>query len=219
MPSKASKAQPVALRVELLDIDPLIWRRIIVANNWTLASLHHYLQWVMGWSDTHAHEFHAGSQVVAPEWWIEEIGFDNDTANYRNERRISVGALIAELGLAGEFEYHHDMGDGWRHRIVVETVPVAWREFELPLPVCTAGEHACPPEDVGGPHGYKKFRAAISNAEHEEFGALLNWIGGVFDPKGFDINRINKEWRAAKRRRGWANRSANRSATDRPTDR
>ena len=62
MPSKASKAQPVALRVELLDIDPLIWRRIIVANNWTLASLHHYLQWVMGWSDTHAHEFHALSR-------------------------------------------------------------------------------------------------------------------------------------------------------------
>ena len=133
MPSKASKAQPVALRVELLDIDPLVWRRIIVANHWTLASLHHYLQWVMGWSDTHAHEFHAGDQVAAPEWWIKEIGFDNDTANYRNERRISVGALVAELDRANEFEYRYDMGDGWRHRIVVETVPAAWREFELPL--------------------------------------------------------------------------------------
>jgi len=122
-----------------------------------------------------------------------------------NKSMPSKASKAQPVALRVEFEYHHDMGDGWRHRIVVGTVPVAWREFELPLPVCTAGEHACPPEDVGGPHGYKKFRAAITNPEHEEFGALLNWIGGVFDPKGFDINRINKEWRAAKRRRGSAN--------------
>jgi hypothetical protein len=31
--------KPVALRVELLDIEPLIWRRIMVSNQSTLASL------------------------------------------------------------------------------------------------------------------------------------------------------------------------------------
>ena len=56
------KPQPVALRIELLDIAPLIWRRVLVSNQWTLASLHNYLQWVMGWMDT---------QEVAPLVWTE----------------------------------------------------------------------------------------------------------------------------------------------------
>ncbi len=55
------KPQPVALRIELLDIAPLIWRRVLVSNQWTLGSLHNYLQWVMGWMDTHAHEFDVGA--------------------------------------------------------------------------------------------------------------------------------------------------------------
>jgi hypothetical protein len=35
------KPQPIALRIELLNIAPLIWRRVVVSNQWTLASLHH----------------------------------------------------------------------------------------------------------------------------------------------------------------------------------
>lgn len=103
------KPQPVALRIELLDIAPLIWRRVLVPNQWTLASLHNYLQWVMGWMDTHAHEFDVGAGVVAPDWWIHEVGMDSDTSNYRDERRVSVAAVAAELGPGGEVEYRYDM--------------------------------------------------------------------------------------------------------------
>ncbi len=42
------RAQSVALRIELLDVAPMIWRRVLVSNQSTLASLHNYLQWVMG---------------------------------------------------------------------------------------------------------------------------------------------------------------------------
>ena len=28
------------------------------------------LQWVMGWTDSHAHEFETGAGMVAPDWWI-----------------------------------------------------------------------------------------------------------------------------------------------------
>src|SRR3974377_900357 len=141
--------QPVALRIEFLDVAPLIWRRIVVSNQWTLASLHHYVQWVMGWCDSHAHEFHVGAQVVAPDWGISEGELDSDTSNYQDERRVSVAAVARELGVSGQFEYHYDMGDGWRHRIVVEAAPLLWTKYELPVPACAAGENACPPEDVG----------------------------------------------------------------------
>ena len=111
------RPQPIALRIELLDVAPLVWRRVLVSNQWTLASLHGYLQWVMGWTDSHAHEFEIGAGIVAPDWWIQEADFDTDTSDYRDERRVSVAAVVSELGSAGEFEYRYDMGDGWQHRL------------------------------------------------------------------------------------------------------
>jgi len=90
--------QPVALRIELLNVVPVVWRRVLVSNQWTLASLHRYLQWVMGWTDSHAHEFQIGTSVVAPDWWIQEGGLDADTRSLRDERRVSVAAVVSELG-------------------------------------------------------------------------------------------------------------------------
>jgi len=29
----------------------------------------------------------------------------------------------------------------------------------------------------------------------------VRWIGGVWEPKGFDLNRINRDWKGAKARR------------------
>lgn len=130
------RPQPVALRIELRDAVPLVWRRVLVSNQWTLASLHHYLQWVMDWRNAHAHEFHVGQSVAAPDWWIDEIGLDEETGDYRDERRVSVAAVVSELGSRGEFEYRYDMGDGWQHRLVLEFLPPSAATQDLSLPVC-----------------------------------------------------------------------------------
>ncbi len=140
----------VALRIELLEVVPLVWRRVLVADQWTLASLHHYLQWVLGWTDSHAHEFEVGDGLIAPDWWIQEAGSEEEAGRYRDERRVSVAAVVSELGIRGDFLYRYDMGDGWEHRIVVESPPTSTMSNPR-LPVCIAGENACPPEDVGGP--------------------------------------------------------------------
>ena len=193
--------KPVALRIELNKVTPLVWRRILVSSHWTLASLHHYLQWVMGWADTHAHDFRVGAGVVAPGWWIEEVAQGADTRQWRDERRVSVAALVAELGDHGEFEYRYDMGDGWSHRIVIESLPPSPAFLQLPLPLCLAGENACPPEDVGGPWGYADFLSILADPKHREHADRVRWIGGVFDPAGFDLNRINRDFKGAKTRR------------------
>lgn len=194
------RPQPVALRVELLDVSPLVWRRVLVSNQSTLAALHRWLQWIMGWTDTHAHEYQVGDSIVAPDWWILEMGTDVAEAVYRDERRVSVARVVAELGARGEFEYRYDMGDDWRLRIVIETPPAGMIE-DIPLPLCVAGENAGPPDDVGGPHGYREFVGAIADRDHEEHEDMLRWIGGVFDPKGFDLNRLNRDWKRARARR------------------
>ena len=75
--TKPPTPKAVALRIELLEVVPLVWRRVLVSDNSTLASLHHYLQCVMGWTDTHAHEFEVSAGLVAPDWWIREAGSDD----------------------------------------------------------------------------------------------------------------------------------------------
>jgi len=111
-----------------------------------------------------------------------------------------VAAVVSELRARGEFEYRYDMGDGWEHRIVIESLPnPVGRDWGLPI--CLAGENACPPEDVGGPHAYTEFLEILADRQHEQHADMARWIGGVFDPKGFDLNRINRDWKEAKRRR------------------
>jgi hypothetical protein len=205
----------VALLVELLDVVPLVWRRVLVSNQWTFASVHGYLQWVMGWTDSHAHEFETVAGVIAPDWWIHEVGLDTDTSQYRDERHVSVAAVVSELGVCGEFEYRYDMGDGWQHRIVIESLPPDGDVRDLPLPICVAGENACPPEDVGGPHGYALFLEILGDRKHEQHDEMLRWIGGVFDSKGFDLNRINRDWKGAKARRRLSRRRCSRLAPHR----
>ncbi len=70
--------------------------------------------------------------------------FNRSTAHCAGERRVSVAAVAKELGVGGVFEYHYDMGDGWEHRIVVEEPPATWIDHGFDMPVCTAGENACP---------------------------------------------------------------------------
>lgn len=195
------KPVPIALRIELMDVPPLVWRRVVVPNHWRFTTLHHYLQWVIRWWDSHAHEFQVGHHIVAPDWWIAEAELAEEAAKYLDERGFSIAAAVTELGVRGKIEYRYDMGDGWRHRLKIETPPPGYAEQGLPLPACVAGENACPPEDVGGPHGYQQFLETIGDRADDERVDLLRWIGGAFDPRGFDLNRINRDWPSHRRRR------------------
>ncbi len=55
----AESAAPIVyqLRVVLRGISPLIWRRLLVRGDSTIADLHHALQIAFGWTDTHLHRF------------------------------------------------------------------------------------------------------------------------------------------------------------------
>ena len=47
------------LRIELEDIDPLIWRRVAVRSSMNLKAVHRVIQAAMGWLDYHLWEFTA----------------------------------------------------------------------------------------------------------------------------------------------------------------
>jgi hypothetical protein len=172
------------LRIELKHVEPLIWRRVLVPENVTLARLHAILLSAMGWGGGHLHEFRiARCRYGIPDeedWPEDDPLFD--------ERRFRLKGLV-ESG-ARRFTYLYDFGDGWEHTIKVEDIVVPQSDAQ---PIrCIAGENACPPEDVGGPDGYAEFLTAINNPAHEEHSSMLRWAGGTFDPGAFNVADANE---------------------------
>jgi hypothetical protein len=175
-PSPSPPAPVLQLRIELDDVDPLVWRRVLVPATITLGRLHEVIQTSMGWTDSHLHEFVIDGQHYGIP------GTDDGMLPYRvlDERRARLqGALHGRR----RFDYIYDFGDSWEHRIRVEkTLP----PLPMPHPFFVDGERACPPEDVGGFPGFENFvriMADPADPEHEE---MVEWYGGPFDPGAFD---------------------------------
>jgi hypothetical protein len=179
---KAGSNTIYELYVELQGIEPLIWRRLLVPAAIPLPELHHVLQLAMGWTDSHMHSFTIGDR----DFGMGEAG-DLEEMNMLDERRRTLESVLGEHR---ELLYTYDFGDSWEHRITIKPLARPQRDWHYPL--CIGGARAAPPDDVGGPPGYEEFLAAIKNPRHKEHEQMLTWIGGAFDPEGFDLNAINR---------------------------
>lgn len=185
--------QVYQLKVALDDVKPPVWRRLLVAGETNLLTLHEIIQRAMGWQNYHLHMFTIAGQIYGdPE--ADEDG-DLDT---KNETRCRLNQL--GLGEKAKFRYEYDFGDGWEHTILVEKILQA--EKGARYPICLTGKRACPPEDVGGVWGYENFLEAIANPKHKEHDEYLAWIGGSFDPEEFDLDEVNERLRGVKPTRG-----------------
>lgn len=192
MPAKTKTTQdrtpPLVfhLHLTLAEICPVIWRKLQVPATMKLSELHGVLQIVMGWTDSHLHGFRVEERYFSdPSFELDDDSFGEEVGD---ERKMRLGQFVSGEGFA--FTYEYDFGDSWRHHLIVEKS--AAPEAHLILPVCTSGARACPPEDVGGVHGYAEFLDILKHKGHEEHLRMLTWVGGVFDPEGFDINTTNR---------------------------
>jgi hypothetical protein len=185
MPAKktsGSSKTVFQLKVTLDGVGPPIWRRLLVPSDITLGRLHDVIQAAMGWTNSHLHRFQIGEVSYSNPRHVE-----NDSA-FKDERKVRLASLV---GPGESLLYEYDFGDGWEHRILVEKA--VDRDPRLAYPLCLAGARACPPEDVGGALGYEHFLEVIANKKHENHDELLSWVGGIFDPEGFDVNWTNRE--------------------------
>jgi len=185
-PAKAATGTVFQLKITLNDIKPPVWRRV-QTKDCTLAKLHAIIQVSMGWFNSHLHLFEIGEDRYGDlGQWPQDYLDDLETLN---ERKTKLSQLV-EQGIK-KFGYEYDMGDGWRHAILIEKMVPA--EAGVKYPRCIAGERACPPEDCGGPWGYGDFVEAIQNRKHKQHRELLEWVGGEFDPEAFDLEAVNEE--------------------------
>lgn len=74
------------LKVQLKGIRPPIWRRFLVSNTATLEEFHHTIQIVMGWTNSHLHQFISGKArygMVDPEFGMEWDDDLQDELNFK----------------------------------------------------------------------------------------------------------------------------------------
>jgi hypothetical protein len=162
----------------LRDIEPPIWRRLIVPASLTLDELHAVIQTAMGWEDYHLHLFDVDGTLFGD---IQET----DGGPLGDEETFSVGQAAAAVD---QFGYEYDFGDSWDHAIRVEQVIAS---VGAGTPHLVGGARACPPEDCGGPWGYQHLLGVLADPAREEHEGLLGWVGGGFDPEAFDVAEAN----------------------------
>ena len=138
---------------------------------------------VMGSTNSHLHQFEKGGKY----WGVPDDDGLEDDIEVTNEGPVPVEEVLKAEG--DSMVYVYDFGDDWRHEIVLEKIVTS----DTPMkPVCLAGERRCPPEDVGGPHGYQEFLEVIFQPGHEEFEHYREWAGNPVHAEEFDVATVNK---------------------------
>jgi hypothetical protein len=171
------------LKITLKRSKPPIWRRVLVKADMPLSRLHTVIQRVMGWTNSHLHQFVIdGVSFATPN---PDIDFGSDSLN---EKRYSLGLVAPDA--KKRFVYEYDFGDGWEHEILVEKILPP--DPGLKRPICLAGALACPPEDCGGVWGYYNLLQALADPKHRDHPDLSQWIGGEWDAEHFNLEETNK---------------------------
>lgn len=180
-PAVTSKV--INLKITLLGLAPLVWRRFSVPSEITLIELHNVIQIVMGWLDNHQYQFidKRGARYIP--------GFRPE-----DDPQVIDGTGVSLREIAGGpgsvLVYQYDFGDAWEHFLKILSI-----EDQVPgvsYPFCLDGQHACPPEDCGGPWGYRKLSKILDDPTHEEYGERFGWVSSDSSPERFDIEEVNE---------------------------
>ncbi|OCA53627.1 plasmid pRiA4b ORF-3 family protein [Photorhabdus namnaonensis] len=176
------------LKITLIDSKPAIWRQFVVPASISFDRLHDVIQIVMGWQDSHLHEFRIGKLRLTETPESPSDGKEEDL--YR------LVDLIKQKGRS--FTYLYDFGDGWEHEITLENCHYPINDLPFPF-YCLDGARACPVEDTGGIDSYENLIAILNDPDHEEYAETRQWISELLDLdedeqfnfEQFPINNIN----------------------------
>ncbi|MDC7234894.1 MAG: plasmid pRiA4b ORF-3 family protein [Spirochaetales bacterium] len=179
----------LTLKISLADLSRPVWRRLKVSGQINLAQFHLVLQKTMGWWDLYGHQFEQAGQ-----FWGKKS--DDDKKDIQDEEGCLLQTLLEEED--DLLHYHYDLPEGWHHKIYVESVQElpAGKAVDSPYVIeCLEGAGACPPEDCGGPEGFRMLIASLKEDASPDLKADFAWVGD-FEPDAFSVADTNKELKA-----------------------
>ena len=190
------KAYIVKLTFE--DIEPPIWRRVILPAGATFNRLHEMIQNVTNFQSKYIDEpyhyfdievdglFITNNPLIHEEY---KKGFNGLTL--KRPSHLKIDKYLEENG---QFLYRYDSGDDWR--IIVDLEEIV-EDYYFGFPTVLAGEGTAPPEDVGGPPGYAHFLTVYHDPKHPDYLATHAWAEAQ-NYKPFNIDVINERLKYSK---------------------
>lgn len=170
--------------ITLQGSNPKIWRRVLIPANLNFRELHYVIQFSMGWTNSHLHQFIVGRRDRCIGIRLED-GFDD--TEMEDGREVNISELLANP--KDKITYEYDFGDGWEH--LVEVKKVLEPELGKHYPVVIDGAMACPPEDCGGIWGYADLVETMKKKGTKKYKEMLEWLGEDFEPQAFEMAEIN----------------------------
>jgi hypothetical protein len=137
-PPTADAGEVPQIKVWLVGISPMIWRRVLVPAAFNLRELHGVMQVAMGWEGIQLYQFCLRAARYG-SWEVSASSPD-----------VTLAALRFRKG--ARFVYEYDLNIPWRHEVRIEDRLEP--EAEKAFPLRTGGSGACPPEDCGGPESF-----------------------------------------------------------------
>ena len=173
------------LRISIKGSSPLILRELLVPSDLSLENLHIVIQTVMGWTNSHLHNFQKDGKTYSVKYSTDDMW---DEMGYLEYTGVKICDLLTEVD--DKMIYEYDYGDSWIHNI---TLLEALRyDAGIGFLTCLSGERQCPAEDSGGIRGYQEILKIMKDQSHEEYEEYKVWLGDGFDPDHFDIVEVNK---------------------------
>jgi hypothetical protein len=170
----------VRLKITLDRVEPAVMRRVTVRFGVRLGRLHRIIQAAMGWSGGHLWEFRAGGTGWGPR---EAYEFGDGPHDGNKATLLSV---IEDVGVK-TMRYIYDFGDDWQHTIKVERIFADVPGLAQPFLLEATGR--CPPEDIGGPQGYREMLDALADPKHARHVEFVERYGS-FDPAVVDLKGL-----------------------------
>lgn len=172
----------LTLHLALRDIEPRIWRRVVVRETMWLTRLHDAIQILFGWFDYHLHRF-----IVNGIQYGNPVRKDNEVI-VEDDRDFSMADL--EISAKETFHYEYDFGERWVVDIKVEKIDVA--QSGVKYPRLLEGKQNGPPEDCGGSAGFKEVLYSLKHPEEPVSKEWLEWLGEGYDPHAFDVDKVGR---------------------------
>lgn len=197
------KAYKLTLTFE--NIEPPVWRSVILPAGATFNRLHETIQHVTNFqSEMEPYHYFA---VEIDDLFITNN--DGILEEYKGKRFLN--KLVKQsnriklddyLEKNEQLIYNYDFGDDWRIRVELDEIV---EDYYFGYPTLLDGQGMAPPEDVGGPPGYEEFLKVYYDSTHPDYLSMFSWAESqVFLP--LDIARVNDSLKYVKyKKTEWEN--------------
>jgi hypothetical protein len=178
--------------VSLQEIQPRVWRRLLVRTTFTFARLNTAIQESFGWTNSHLWEFRMPTYRGRPIAGLV-TGEEEADRPVPDARHVKLSEYFNGKRVTEWCEFVYDFGDNWVHDLKLIRVVSDKESFKRRL---LDGERACPPEDCGGVPGYQRMVEFVRTGKdiyEDDAVSLAEWLGD-WDPGRFDLEQERKSF-------------------------